>query len=511
MALRPRAAGASFGPTCRTIRRAVRYDRPGALPPTQLSRLRPSPGLDASETPFVNFLDVPYRYPARFAVVDGFRHAYVDVNEFAGEPVVFLHDVASDLDAFAAAYERIGATRRAIGFDFLGFGKSDRPPIDDAVVLYTNLLGGLLTTLDIDRASLVGHGLGAAVAVRFASEYPERVDRLVLSAIPAVDRLTEAEMATAMERWTSEVLVGLDRAGRRAWYQALAAGWNDLLEAELQLREELAHCVAYRAWARSVEDAMTSLLHHPVGHRLARITAPTLIIWGADDPVVSPLAATRAREELARARVEPLEPCGHLPTFEQPEAFVDAIDGFLSHSASGTLDGSIAMRIAADVEPWPGLSPGVGRLARRLFEQRDTLSDVTDGLTLDDVVWRPFDGAPAIGSLLLEAGAAVVRVHHEVLMGSAVPDEISTRFGFSTPDLAPRKSPNRLIAEIAWAHGQFESWLRERTDADLNRGFTREGSTETHTLRWLLWQLIEDTAAIRGKVELLRQMLAGRT
>lgn len=484
----------------------IRIDAPGRanIPCAALPRTA-----DA-ETPSVNFLDVPYRYPTRFVVVDGFRHAYVDVNEFAGEPVVFLHDVAGDLDAFASAYERIGATRRALGFDFLGFGKSDRPPIDDAVPVYTNLLGGLLSTLEIDRASIVGHGLGAAVAARFASEYPERVDRLVLSAIPAVDRMTDLEVTSAIDRWRGEVLINLDRAGRRAWYQALVAGWNDLLEAELQLREQLAHCVAYRAWTRSVEDAMTSLMHHPVGHRLGKITAPTLILWGADDPVASPLAATRAREELARARVEPLEPCGHLPMFEQAEAFVEAIDGFLAHSASGTLDGAVAMRIAADVEPWPGLSPGVGRLARRLFEQRDSLMEVTDGLTIDEVVWQPRDGAPSIGSLLIQAGASVVRVHNEVLAGREVPDEIRARFGLGTLHFTPRKSPNRLVAEIAWAHGQFEAWLRECTDADLNRGFARTGSVESHTLRWLLGHLVEETAAIRGKVELLRLLLPSR-
>ena len=112
----------------------------------------------------MNYLDVTYRYPTRFVVVEGIRLAYVDVNEFGGDPVVFLHDVAGDLDAFAQAYERIGRTRRAVGFDFPGFGKSDRPPIDDAVVFHTGVLEGFLSAVDIDRASLVGHGLGAAVA-----------------------------------------------------------------------------------------------------------------------------------------------------------------------------------------------------------------------------------------------------------------------------------------------------------------------------------------------------------
>ncbi len=110
----------------------------------------------------------------------------------------------------------------------------------------------------------------------------------------------------------------------------------------------------------------------------------------------------------------------------------------------------------------------------------------------------------------MQAGAAVIRVHHEVLAGREVPDEIRARFGLGTLHFTPRKSPNRLVAEIAWAHGQFEAWLRECTDADLNRGFARTGSVESHTLRWLLGQLVEETAAIRGKVELLRLLLPSR-
>ena len=145
----------------------------------------------------MNFNEVPYRYPARSVVVDGFRVAYVDVNPDAADAVVFLHDVGGDLDDFVPVYERIAGDRRAIGVDLVGFGKSDKPPLDDPVALYTNVLGGFLTALDLERVALVGHGIGALVAARFASEHPERVGRLVLSALPGVHELTADELATA--------------------------------------------------------------------------------------------------------------------------------------------------------------------------------------------------------------------------------------------------------------------------------------------------------------------------
>ena len=59
----------------------------------------------------MNFNEVPYRYPARSVVVDGFRVAYVDVNPDAADAVVFLHDVGGDLDDFVPVYERIAGDR----------------------------------------------------------------------------------------------------------------------------------------------------------------------------------------------------------------------------------------------------------------------------------------------------------------------------------------------------------------------------------------------------------------
>lgn len=464
----------------------------------------------------MNFNDVPYRYPARSVVVDGFRMAYVDVSFAAGNPVVFLHDVGGDLDDFAPVYEEIAAGRRAIGIDLVGFGKSDKPHLDDPVVLYTNLLGGVLDELEIERASFVGHGLGALVAARFAAERPDRVERLVLSALPGVRELTPEERATATAFWSYDRVTSLDDATRRARYEGMVAGWNDRLEAYLKVRNALSESLAYRPWAHSVEWAALSVLDNPLGDRLGRIEAPVLLVWGVDDPVTPFAAAAEARDAIRNARLVAIEECGHMPTFEQPDAFVDAVAAFLAEGGTGPLVEASGVRDVRDVEPWPGMTPAVGRLARMLFEQRDRFVRMTAGLSIDDVAWKPSPGANSIGALLLHMGAVPLWYLYEVFQGEAMPEELAARYCLDLDDEAapldaPRKSAGRLIAEMEWAHDQLAEWLRQRTDPDLNRTYAPRRGGAAMTLRWVLWHLVEDTLHHRGQVAYIRRLLVERS
>lgn len=463
----------------------------------------------------MNFNEVPYRYPARFVVVDGFRVAYVDINPEAGDAAVFLHDVGGDLDDFAPCYERLSAERRVLGLDWLGFGKSDKPPLDDPVVHYTNLLDGFLTALDLDRVSLVGHGLGGLVAARYASEHPERVARLVLSAAQGVAALTADERATAAGPWSYDRLSALDDAGRRGWYEAMTAGWNDRLEAYLGVRNRLAGSLGYRPWSHAVEEAMGSALDHPLGERLGRIAAPTLVVWGVGDRIVPFAVAAEARERVANARLVAIEDCGHLPTYEQPEAFCEAVGQFLAAPEAVPHEAGPVASAARDVEPFPGLTPGVGRLASMLHGERERLAAHASSLSLEALAWRPAPGLPSPSQLILRVAGTPLWYLYEVLRGEPLPDELASRFGIDPADPealrdAPRRAAPRLLEEIAWAHEQLDEWLRQRSDADLNRAYASRDGAHEATLRWVLCHLVEDAARCRGEVVYASRLLAAR-
>ena len=72
--------------------------------------------------------------------------------------------------------------------DLLGHGESDKPRADYSVAAYANGMRDLLSALDIDRVTLVGHSLGGGVAMQFAYQFPDRTERLVLVASGGVGR-----------------------------------------------------------------------------------------------------------------------------------------------------------------------------------------------------------------------------------------------------------------------------------------------------------------------------------
>ncbi len=463
----------------------------------------------------MNFSDVPYRFPARSVVVDGFRLAYVDVNSEAGDPVVCLHDLGGDLDDFGPVYEAISSQRRVLGMDLVGFGKSDKPPLDEPVWLYGRLLAGFVDALDLERVSIVGHGLGALVAALLAIEHPDRVGRLVLSAPPGFPTLDEESLATAVNRYAFDYVTALDDEGRRSWFEAATAGWNDRLEALLGVRNALAVSLGFRPWARALEAVAGGAFSHGLADRVGEIAAPTLVVWGVDDPITPFAGAASLHDAIPGARLVAVEECGHMPMHEQPEVFGGAVATFLGESDEGAGSDTVAVETAVDIEPWPGLTPGVGRVARLLFAERERLAELTAGLSVDDVAWRSSAESASVGDLILGTGARVARQLYEVLRAEVVPTEVINQFRMTAdaPESrgeAPKKSAGRLLAEVTSAHDWLAEWLSRRNDADLNRTFASIRGGAPVTLRWILWDLAERNLVDRGRIAAACESLRGR-
>jgi len=441
--------------------------------------------------------------------------AYVDVAPEKEQTVVLLHDIAGDLDDFGDLYEPLSRTHRTIGVDWLGFGKSDKPSAEDQVPFFVELLGGFLKCLDLDRVSLVGHGLGATVAALFAAAHPDAVERLVLSAPFGGHASSPDERETTVKFWSYDAVTALDDAGRRAWYESMVANWNERLEEYLTLHNQLAQSIYHRAWARAGEEAAKSACATTISDQLAGITAPTLVVWGSDDPIVPVADAAAIAASVPGASTTTLDACGHLPMFEMPVEFEDAVVGFVTGEAGDGDAGSADTSDLYSIEPLPGLSPEIGRLARILVDQRRRCNEMTTGLSVNDIDWRPSPSNPSIGAALLHMGAITVWYLHEVLLREPVPIEECTQFHFDPEDLeaplrAPAKSADRLLADVAWAHDRLTEWLATRKDADLNRSFVHRKGHVSATLRWILWRLIEDAVHHRGQVATIKRLLADR-
>ena len=136
-----------------------------------------------------------------------------------GEPVVFVHSLAGNAAQWADQLAAVRATRRGVAMDLRGHGRSDAPDPDGyALEAQAEDVGAVADALGLDRFALVGHSLGAGVALAFAGAHPERVTHLML-ADPIGDG-TQTPVA--------EVQPFLDALASPAYLETIEAYWGSI-------------------------------------------------------------------------------------------------------------------------------------------------------------------------------------------------------------------------------------------------------------------------------------------
>jgi pimeloyl-ACP methyl ester carboxylesterase len=228
--------------------------------------------------------------------------------------------------------ERFATSRRVFALDWPGFGASARPTPDEFAYTLdhlTTVFGQWLDGLGVARAVLLGHGLAAGVAIRYAVAHPLRTLGLALigplgfAPQPRIETLAgRALLAPALLRLAEPTLTSLALGPTTAQTQAIAAERR----AARKLPDHAASLAATVALWRDAEATRAGAA------ALARQTrAPGLVIRGALDPLCAAPEARLVAEALGeRGGLEVTLPeAGHLPHLQQPERLYQALEGLI--------------------------------------------------------------------------------------------------------------------------------------------------------------------------------------
>ncbi len=238
-----------------------------------------------------------------------------------GEPVLVLHDIeyVNEPKRFA---ELLAETFDVLLPSHPGFGDSELPAefdsVDDLAYLYLDLLA------EIGPAHVVGMGFGGWIGAEIAIRSCHDLRSLVL--VDAVGIKTQG-------RETAEIADTFVMNPK----SLLECAWHDPSLAEQHMRlpglgsiEESELTTLLRNRESAALFGWNPFMHHPkLRRRLTRITAPTLVVWGQSDGVVSAEYGRAYAESIPGARFETLEAAGHYPYLEQPERFVELVASFL--------------------------------------------------------------------------------------------------------------------------------------------------------------------------------------
>jgi len=114
----------------------------------------------------------------QFRTIHGYRRAFRVAG--SGPAILLIHGIGDNSTTWSTVQSKAGATVTVIAPDLLGHGRSDKPRADYSVAAYANGMRDLLSVLDMDRVTVIGHSLGGGVAMQFAYQFPQLVERLIL-------------------------------------------------------------------------------------------------------------------------------------------------------------------------------------------------------------------------------------------------------------------------------------------------------------------------------------------
>ena len=279
-------------------------------------------------------IDLLQQYTVHSTRVDGHRITYLDIGQ--GSPIILLHGFGGSMWHWEHQQQALSRNHRVITIDMLGSGLSDKPTIDYTPTFLLHVLEQFMSNLGISNATLVGNSLGAGLALGLAISFPEKVDKLILiSGFPAkvIENLDSPSYRRFVEHpppvWLAKV--GNWVAGRWATERLLKEIIynHDLIspvvvERSYRNRSDLGFLHPLYSLASHLKEWETHL-----APRLAHITQPTLIVWGAQDQIFSPRVGNGLKKLLRHSTMQEIPEAGHLPQWEKADVVNRIILQFL--------------------------------------------------------------------------------------------------------------------------------------------------------------------------------------
>lgn len=223
-----------------------------------------------------------------------------------GRPVIFLHGWVGSWRYWIPVMQAASTSFRAYALDLWGFGDSSKNRLNYPIEQQLQLLERFLEQMGIMKTAVIGHGLGAVLALLYAQRHPQAVDRVMVVGFPGEVGLVNARLRSAAPLELAEWLLGRN-------------GISEAVRAD-----------APKTDAAALRITLQDMGSLPLAQLWRKMSTACLMVNGEKDPAVQPLPVEQLVEMPAQMHAVSFEQSGHFPMLEEGSKFNRLMSDFLA-------------------------------------------------------------------------------------------------------------------------------------------------------------------------------------
>jgi pimeloyl-ACP methyl ester carboxylesterase len=230
-------------------------------------------------------------------------------------PIIFLHGWLGSWRYWMQTMESLAVDHRVIAIDLWGFGDSEKNEVLFTIDKQATLVEKFITNLGISTPILVGHSLGAVVAIEYASRHTDNVNKIMAVSLPLSHNAVDSRLKTFTE---SSLISNL----RNKMF-----GWKPIPDKEIEAEVE-------RAADKAISNSLASLKNYNPITRLTALTCDILIVFGEKDDVIKlePVEQINGRLDFIKHIILPAT--RHFPMVDDSPKFNRLLKDFAERDAT---------------------------------------------------------------------------------------------------------------------------------------------------------------------------------
>ena len=259
----------------------------------------------------------------KFVEIDGNKIRYLESGS-SKKTLVLVHGLGASSERWQYVLPFFESDFHVIVPDLIGFGYSDKPIADYTIDYFSIFLKKFLISLGVEQTSIIGSSLGGQIAAEYASFNSQHVDKLILVSPSGIMK----QSTFALDAYVMAALYPNEQSAKNAFEIMDASG--------REVPTDIITGFVSRMKLHNAKFAFMSTLlglknSESIIGKLEKISSPTMLIWGTDDPVIPIKFSKDFVTSINNCELYEMSKCGHTPYVQEPELFASKVLEFLNN------------------------------------------------------------------------------------------------------------------------------------------------------------------------------------